>query len=71
MIVSFEHNVSHRLVESNLNADQSGELCIWILKLKTVNVRLCIFTLKLTQGRLLIPVMWLNGAPWSKSSAYF
>ena len=29
MIVSFEHNVSHRVVQSNLHADQSGEVCPW------------------------------------------
>lgn len=53
MIVSFEHNVSHRVVQSNLHADQSGEVCPWILELTgRVNVRLCIFTLKLTQWRL-------------------
>lgn len=70
MIVSFEHNVSHRVVQSNLHADQSGEVCPWILELTgRVNVRLCIFTLKLTQWRLffvwrlLIPAMCMNGAP--------
>lgn len=53
MIVSFEHNVSNRVVQSNLHADQSGEVCPWILELTgRVNVRLCIFTLKLTQWRL-------------------
>lgn len=70
MIVSFEHNVSHRVVQSNLHAHQSGEVCPWILELTgRVNVRLCIFTLKLTQWRLflfwrlLIPAMCMNGAP--------
>lgn len=33
MIVSYEHNVSHRVVQSNLHADQSGEVCPWILEL--------------------------------------
>lgn len=50
MLVSFEHNVSHRVVQSNLHADQSGEVCPWILEL-TGRVN-CIFTLKLTQWRL-------------------
>ena len=52
MIVSFEHNVSHRVVQSNLHADQSGELRLRILELaERVNVHLGIFTVKLTQCR--------------------